>query len=138
YHPHHLPPTHTIVDTPKGTLRDMSRPRRNSIRIGTTKESSAVIKKVTKPAKADRTLKLFFGKRFSCDFRSEKSSLALNAAQILQESLKSRAFPLCFSDRLRCWLTVDNALPSAPQIVLLITCSLCAPSNDDAAIEHRS
>jgi hypothetical protein len=46
------------VDTLKGTLRDMSRPRRNSIRIATKKESSAVIKKVTKPAKAERTLKL--------------------------------------------------------------------------------
>jgi hypothetical protein len=38
------------VDTPKGTLRDMSRPRRNSIRIATKKE---------------RTLNLVFGKRFS-------------------------------------------------------------------------
>ncbi len=54
----------------------MSRPRTNTIRIATKKESSAVIKKVTKPAKAGRTLKLVFGKRFSrksagrCDFRS--------------------------------------------------------------------
>jgi hypothetical protein len=50
------------VDTPTGTLRDMSRPRRNTIRIATKKESSAVIRKVTKPAKAGRILKLIFGK----------------------------------------------------------------------------
>src|SRR6201988_767070 len=58
YHPDNLPPTRTIVDMPKGTLRDMSRPRRNTIRIATKKESSAVTRKVTKPAKAGRTLKL--------------------------------------------------------------------------------
>jgi hypothetical protein len=44
------------VATPRGTLRDMSRPRRKPIEIVTTKESSAVIRKVTKPAKAGRTL----------------------------------------------------------------------------------
>jgi hypothetical protein len=48
-----------IVDILKGTLRDMSRPRRSAIRIATKKASSAVIKKVTKPAKAARIPKLY-------------------------------------------------------------------------------
>src|SRR5262245_1301713 len=74
YHPHHLPPTRTIVDTPKGTLRDMSRPGRNTIRIATKTESSAVIKKDTKPAKAGRTLELVFGKRFTRKVRRAQSS----------------------------------------------------------------
>jgi len=43
-----------IEDTPKGTLRDMSRPRKNAISIATKKASSAVIRKVTKPAEAVR------------------------------------------------------------------------------------
>jgi hypothetical protein len=51
--------------TPKGTLRDMSKPRRNTIRIATKKESSAVSRKVTKRAKAERTLRIVFVKRFS-------------------------------------------------------------------------
>jgi hypothetical protein len=43
----------------------MSKPRRNSISIATKKESSAVIRRVTKPGKAERTLKIVFGRRFS-------------------------------------------------------------------------
>jgi len=50
------------VDTLKGTLRDMSRPRRNTIWIATKKESSAVIRRVTKPAMAGGSLKLIFGR----------------------------------------------------------------------------
>jgi hypothetical protein len=48
-----------IVDTLKGTLRDMSRLRRRAIRIATKKARNAVMKKVTKPAKAARIPKLY-------------------------------------------------------------------------------
>jgi len=65
YHPRRLPPTHTIAGTRQGTLRGMSKPTRNTIKIATKKESRAVIRKVTKPAKAGRPLKINFGKSFS-------------------------------------------------------------------------
>src|SRR6266542_540076 len=62
-----------IVDTPKGTLRDMSRPRRSAIRIATKKASSADIKKVTKPAKAGTIPKPYYSGESNPDLvESEK------------------------------------------------------------------